>query len=369
MISVAGRASPTRALGFTAVLLYCSLAVVAFVFVVAPALRGELAVTAWADTQVYIDLARAHLGWELLTLSGNYVGPVALILAFQYDNALLLAFNCLLLAGTYAYVVRVYPLREGFFALLLLANPMLFASLVSVNKEILGLAGILVFACFLETRRLAVLFVAILLSMLARWHQVLAVILFLFLESRLWPLRRRPLATLVVVVAAVSVAYSLVPAEALASLGSTDLTAIQEAKAGGLLATLNSLQRHFGYAIAVLPKMALNWFGNLGRTWDLVEPGPDFDPTVLYNYAVIGHQLCMVGVTAYLAFRGRLGPSRPIVRLALVYSILFSLSLIIQYRYFFPVYGLLCLEASRRFRLDPAKAPGSPDAPAAGEMP
>ena len=213
--------SRTRALGFVAVLLYCSVAVAVFFLVVDPALRGELKVTAWADTQIYFEYAREHLGSQLLTLSGNYIGPVALILALQYENSLILAFNCLLLVGIYALVVRVCKVREGFFALLLLMNPLLFASLVAVNKEILGLCGILVFACYLERRRPALLGLSVLLSAMARWHQVLALLLFLFLRSRLWPLRRRPLITLAVVVAGVSVIYSLVPEDALLSLGST----------------------------------------------------------------------------------------------------------------------------------------------------
>ena len=141
------------------------------------------------------------------------------------------------------------------------------------------------------------------------------------------------------------------------------MTAIQEARAGGLLAILNSLQRNFGFALAVIPKIALNWFGNLGRVWDVVEPGPDFDPSVLYNYALIGHQLCMAGLTAYLVLRGRFRLSRALISLSILYSILFSLSLIIQYRYFFPVYGLFCLEASRRPQRELTEARLAPTSP------
>jgi hypothetical protein len=340
--------------GVVVLSLYCVLAVIVYFAVVEPALDKKLNVTFWADTTVYYEYET--LPFEtLLTLTGNYIGPVLLLRLLQHSNFLIALFNCAVLIVCYRWTTRMVPVHAGRLALLLAINPMLFASLLALNKEIFALAGMLLYVCGLSTGRRWLALLAIAVSLLIRWPQGLILLVFSMLESPVWPLRKRPLATLVVVVLVLGALYPFLPAS---PFGQSPALQIQEGRGGGILAVLNQVQRSFGYALVVVPKIAFNWFGNLARVRDLIDPDTDFDPSNFYNYAVIGHQLCMVAVCCALALRGRFRLRSRIVFLALFYSVVFASYELVQYRYFFPVYGLLCIEAARRRSGDSEDAAG-----------
>ena len=146
---------------------------------------------------------------------------------------------------------------------------------------------------------------------------------------------------------------------------STTLAAQQE-RAGGILRQLNDLQRSVGFVLVVFPKVVFNWFGNLARVRDVFDPGPDFDPLNLYNYAVVGHQVSMLAVFFLILAKGRFRLRDPLVGFAVFYSVAFAANLLIQYRYFYPVYGLFCLVAAARTA--PADAARRPSEAGGGDL-
>jgi Glycosyl transferase family 2 len=353
-----------RAAGFVGLLLYSTAAVGVYLAVVGPALDNKLPYTAWADTTVYLEYARSEVDTDLLSLHGNYVGPVLLIRALEFNNLAVVFVNSALLLVCFAYTTRRLPVRPGLFAFCLAINPMTFASLLALNKEIVALAGMLVFACYLRDRRPAAFIVAVALSLFARWHQALLMVMFAALSWRGFPWRRRAAFW---GIAAVLIGVTIVsPLISFDVFGVSTTLAAQQERAGGLLRQLNDLQRSFGYVLVVFPKVVINWFGNLARVHDVFDPGPDFDPLNLYNYAVVGHQVSMLALFLFILAKGRFRLRYPLVGFAVFYSVAFAANLLIQYRYFYPVYGLFCLVAAAR--AGPANEGSRPAGGEAGDL-
>ncbi len=355
-----------RGLALALIVAYLMAAAVVMGLVVEPGLKGEGDWSFWGDSLTYEQYARVA-SLPLLSFWGNYVGPVLLLRAVNYSDWIIFALNCALFLIAYLLVAKLFAIRRLEFLLLLFLNPMLFVSLLAVNKEIMGFVGVVLFVCYLWRGQIRYLAPALVLSVAARWHQAVVIVLFLILIHKWTPRRPARHLVLAAVILLISVVYPLLPAPAINALGYTSLVGLQESKAGGLLLALNDLERHFGYFVAVVPKVLLNWFGNLGRVQDIFWPSADFDTHNLYNYAVLGHQLAMCVVTCLLVLRKRLTLASPLIYFAALYSIAYALSLFIQYRYFFPLYGLLCLEACRRptpATVADHRVPGSAGAPA-----
>ena len=76
----------------------------------------------------------------------------------------------------------------------MMINPFLMAALITLNKEIFALAGIVVFIRYTCARkfRLWWLGLALVLSLFARWQQMAVILIYVLLESRISPVRGRP---------------------------------------------------------------------------------------------------------------------------------------------------------------------------------
>jgi hypothetical protein len=150
-------------------------------------------------------------------------------------------------------------------------------------------------------------------------------------------------------VGAISVLYPTVLRVVLAPGLESQFTASQLTSTAGLTLLLASIQDHFGYFLVLIPKVVLNYFGNLFRLFDFVVRPSTIDYSDVYNNVIVlGHQLCMV-LVCWLALRKRrlqLGSDN--VYFIAVYSIVFGISVLISYRYFFPMYLLLCIDLCRR---------------------
>lgn len=318
-----------------------------FYLVAEPALLRETFVRIGADSQTYIEIARyLELTGQFtldnaVSLSFNYFGPVLLLLLTDYNHALIFAINTLVFALSLLALARHYEFHRFWFVALLLLNPITLLSLTTVNKEVLGLAGILYLFVYLRSGRPWHLVLAVGLAAMTRWQQVAFILIllpylrFLRLDARLFTWG--PILALMVA----SAVYPFV-SHIFDFTGDTDAINIrnQYAQAGGLVPLLNRLQENFLYWIAFIPKALLNYVGNFPRVVRVFDPN---DPADFYNRVLVGHQLAMlvllVGITLRWRFRFRLLETQII----LIYSILYCISLGISYRYFYPIYPMFAL--------------------------
>jgi hypothetical protein len=330
---------------------FLALDLVLFAVLVRPSLEGTNGLRMTADSGTYLALMTALVAdpWQLVSIGANYLGPFLILRLTGADLLAIALVNCGLFLVSYRYLVRAFDLDRRKFVALLCLNPMLGISLLSVNKEILGFASAAFVACYLATGRRWQLAVALLFSILTRWQMTLVILLVLLVRSRLNPFVRHRAITLVLMVGAISVLYPTVLRVVLAPGLESQFTASQLTSTAGLTLLLASIQDHFGYFIVLIPKVGLNYFGNLFRLFDfVVRPGTIDYSDVYNNVIVLGHQLCMV-LVCWLALRKRrLRLSSDTVYFIAVYSIVFGISVLISYRYFFPLYLLLCLDLCRR---------------------
>ena len=194
--------------------------------------------------------------------SSNLFGPVleAEILRTDLNVAL---FNCFLFVFCLSLLRTMPEFDRATFLLLMMINPFLLASLISLNKEIFALAGIVVFIRYTAAKhfRLGWLALALTLSLFARWQQVLVMLLYLLYESKISPLRGRRRRGIAVTVLGFTVAYGLI--YRLAPFFFAALLA--QAQAGHTILLLDNIQAYFGFWLVAIPKIMMNCMGRHAR--------------------------------------------------------------------------------------------------------
>jgi len=335
-----------------ALIVYVASAFVLYFLLVEPSLQGKHDLRVGADAADYITYAQYFgEGEQLITVSGNTLGPVVILRLLNYNNFLVVILNCLLLLSSYALFVRSFNFNRLTFVALLLVNPMMFFSLTSINKEILGVFSVASFACYLEKGNRWLLIPALSFGLLARWPQLLIMFTFMILRARFYPFRRNRRLNLVLLVLAISIIYPLLRSSELLTPfyeGAQPFSEAQVSKAFGLLEYLNTLQDNYAFFLAVIPKVLINYIGNVPRIFDTLLGASYLNYNDIYNtYVVLGHQICMSIVGALFVQKRKFTLKSINVYFLLFYSAVLSISPLINYRVFFPIYPLFCLELSR----------------------
>jgi hypothetical protein len=328
-----------------AILVYLALCTWALLSIEQPYVLGTGGLRLGADSTLYFEAATlAHISPEsvaFISFSGNLLGPVAIayLLGSPFNVFVL---NILLFLASIAIAARITDVRWTTFAILLMVNAETFASIVSLNKEILALFSITLFAFFLhqQKRSKILLCLVLLLSLLVRWEQVAIMLLFLA-QQYFRPLARRPKTTLSMLILILSVAYPIALQRHSQDLSS--FTAQSETSATVLL--LDNIQAHFGYPIVVVPKLLLNIMGRLLTPGfilrSLTEPGPlDLQNDIVINL----HSVAITMLIIYGIARKRLNLNQPAILFCAIYLLITAVNPFVQTRYQYPVYVLFALE-------------------------
>jgi hypothetical protein len=337
---------------FIAVIGYLLAGILLFAIVAKPSLMGESPLRIGADSLTYIELAnRFDVFTSLIVVDGNYLGPVLLLRILDFNHSLILALNYSLFLLALYIVLKNYRFSHALFLILLLLNPMLLPSLLTINKEILGMFTVTLFAWYLNGRRHPLALIAIVaVSLLVRWEQALAIITFSFLVSRFNPFREHRKVTLAILIGVITIAYPVFYSGFVLEYGKSSQELIAASTRDPLLSLLNDLQNHFLFPLALVPKMLSNLFGPIPGIQFFRHSLSWFDFNDIFGtFVVPGHQLSILVVSLLLFIRGALRPRNWTENTYFIvfYVIFFSVIPVIQARYIFPVYMLLCLEAAR----------------------
>jgi len=323
--------------------LYGILSLAAFALVAVPALNGDLDLQFYADSGTYETLAQqSEINLGLISVGANLLGPLLILQVLGHSRFLVFLFNLACLVVAFRVFVRTYPLDPRRFLSYLLISPLVFVSLLSINKEIVSLPALALFAAYVERRRLRYLVPALVLGLLVRWQIVLVMLVFLGLISFLNPLRRRRALSLALLLLAISVWYprNLATFEAVDRIAS--LAASENTTGSGLFSRFITIQNHYGYALVVVPKTLHQMVG-------LVLRGRGTEPFVFFNNVVM---VLQSAVSAWLLVRAgllrRFVLADSLFYLACVFAGIFALSPIYAPRYFFPVYVLVAAMVARR---------------------
>lgn len=345
-----------------ALALYIAATLVFFVLIVQPSLSGVLKVRVTADSELYISLADALSSTpeRLVGIGANYLGPFLILRLARYNQLAVALLNCGLFVAAYLVLVKNFELSRLRLLGLLFLNPMVAASLLSVNKEILALVCTAFIACYLATGRRWQLVTALVFSILTRWQMTVVILILLGIRSRLNPWMRYRWLTLAVLVGLITVLYPPVLRVAFAAGLESQFTSRQLASTAGLTQLLETVQANYGFFLVLVPKLVLNYFGNVLRIFDFVVRPDSLDYGDIYNnMIVLGHQICMLMIFLFAIRRRKLSLANDSVYFLAIYSLVFAIGILINYRYFFPVYLILCLELSLR-RSAPTESPAMP---------
>lgn len=335
-------------------LAYFSVATILFFAWVNPSLVGNNDKHITADSPRYIYFAEAlrngeidpYVASALYSFPNTNWGPtlLALLVPDTYSTMLLnLALFCLSL-WLFSRSVDINPMLFLFFLIL---NPTTTISLLAVNKELLDVLSLSLFVYYLRHHTRILLVLAILLSLISRFETCATLTIFLFLRSRWNPWRARRWASLlaycILLDFGIAVILSL-PSQA-SRLTEASNAAGDSVASSGILLMLNTLEMHFLFIVVLVPKLLDNLFAEVFNVSHWFAFSMD-DPA--NTFILFGNNLANLVLITWLIVRRRMQLNSSIVYYAALIAITMSVSVVIQPRYFYGMYALLCLEAARR---------------------
>jgi hypothetical protein len=328
-----------------ALIVLCSLGL--FFFYVEPSSNGGNNLRIGADSAFYLWHAGINRDnpygandestFPAISFGSNYLGP-DLIGRLLRNGFLILCFDYFLFFVAIAYIARSISVRALLLTILLLMNPSILVSVLTLNKEILVLLSTAMLCYYLETGRRSRLLLCCLLivALLGRWQNCLVDGFFLLMTAPWNPLNKRRGVTLAILVLTITIVYPFLWPFINLALGINEYE-------GKTIAVLTEAQTHFLYFVVVIPKIALNLYGG---AIELARAGNDNRD--VYNSLIVPlTSLANAIVTVWYCIARKLDLRNDRLFLALVYAIIFAVSPFTQCRYLLPVYLILCIEIAR----------------------
>lgn len=223
---------------------------------------------------------------------------------------------------------------------LLLINPTTATSILCVNKEVFDLLAISLFLYGRAARNRWLVVAALVLALLNRWETCLIMGTMMLIQSRVNPWRRWRGAMLIALILVLNCAMPLWAGKVLAGR-------FEEAAGGNTIAVLDRLQMNYLYVVAVFPKIAENFFGQIlnpqvwkvGSSWLIIN---------FFNNLASALIMLIAAAKRVLTVRNDL------IYFAAIGAVIMAQSLAVQPRYFYFIYVLLCVQISL-----PRTAPGT----------
>jgi hypothetical protein len=312
--------------------------------VVAPSLDGHTNMHIAADSGAYMSLADGlrdartapAIAAVIFFTPNTLLMPVLLALALKSVFAIAIA-NYALLFVAICLLKRAFRFSTGAFVGLLLINATTIISLISVNKEIVDLVAVSMFLFGYQRRRRGVLLLSLALALLNRFEICVVMVVFLIAVSRLNPQRARRGTSLIVLILALSIALPMLAPGTLSER-------FGDVQGGFIASGLDYLEVHYLYIIALVPKVAQNLLGslvNIPVELNYLRDGDIANSVVLFSNN-LADAIVLLVIWRRRMFRLREG----LIYFAAMGSIITAVSPLIQVRYFYFVYVVLCLQAA-----------------------
>jgi hypothetical protein len=277
------------------------------------------------------------------SIDSNFLGLV-LIAKLLGSLAAITLFNFALFVWGLRCAASLPGVRLGAFFFLLILNPTTTPALLTLNKEIFTFISVVLLVKYISaTKRSKLdLFVLLLVSIIPRWEQFFVVALFLLFEAKHSFLKDKHKIALLLMTSAITIGYPLLLKANVLGLATENLLL-----SGQMMPKLNEIQAAYGFPLVVIPKALLNLFGELLRPsffWTDYLKGDFNDIQNSFVYPL--HCLCMFIVCMAAMLRGKLDLNDKSIYWASMYIIVSAVAPIMEPRYQFPIYVLLCLEVS-----------------------
>lgn len=333
--------------------LYVLSLVLVFYYYIQPSLTGNIELRIAADSSTYkyfAELINQTGGLinsdsvPLISLSGNLLGPVILATLLNNNDIAIAIFNVTLFALTYFILVKNISVNKSLLLSLLLINPLMYLSLLCINKEIIGFAVMSLFACYLNNKKnIKFLIISLLLSIMVRWELTFVMILFILLNNNHFIFNNNRILTLIIMIIAITIIYPSLASDVDTILSSENIE-------GNTIVALTDMQRNYQFFISAIPKMLFNLFGTALSWFSTLY----IEKTNIVANIIIGSEICNLLIITVLLLKRKITIRSDYLYFYVFSLLLFSLTPFAQSRYMFPCYVLLCLELCRK-RMTPDK--------------
>lgn len=290
-------------------------------------------------------------------LGNNTLGPVGQARLFRNDFGVM-ASNLMLLFFALWTVGTMPDFDRATFTALLLLNPLLISAVITLNKEIFAITGMILFVKYLNTQRMRLvwLMLALVISFAGRWQQTAIMLLMAAFESRLSPIRGKRKIGIAIGIFIFTLVYTAVYQIAPNLIAGL----LAQAQAGHTIVILDNIQGYFGFPLVVLPKIALAVMGRFITPGYFIKDYWAADFTNWHDQIFLAiHEFVITALFVILLVSKKLKlKDEPVYPLCL-YLIMIAVSPMIQPRYEYPAYILLCLQAARywHFHTSPRLSP------------
>jgi hypothetical protein len=295
----------------------------------------------YADTLTYYHLSNQALGIQsLIGISQNLLGPLVVIHLTNKNVFLAFLFNMFIFLYSLGVLFRTYGIRINKEKLLfyLLINPLLFVSLLLINKELFSLISTMFFLSYDKSKKKNQLLISCIFAIFTRWQHLAIFIFFLIFKSRFYLFRKNNLITILLIVLFINTMFVII-FEQFSNVYATNTVISQKEKTGILIDVLVFAERHFLYIFALPFKICLNLFGNIFRVINIFNPVYILsDP--YNNFFILGHQISFLFVAVRVIRERKNHLTNDFFFLSLLFCIFYSITKMIQYRYFYVVYFL-----------------------------
>ena len=324
-------------------ILYSLFCIFLYLQYVEPWIAGDIQTRIGADSDRYWEYAHQSQnsqGAELISVTGNFLGPVTLIRVLHTGLAIM-CFNFFLFIISLKVAVSIPQVNKAVVGFLFLANAQLLPALTTVNKEIFILLAAALTSKYLyaEYKSNFLLAAILFVSVVARWEQAAIFILFLLFNILF---RKQPWLGILTLVVLITVAYPF----AFIILGLDPHTLDWLLEDAPTLIRIDAIQRAFGFPIVVIPKILMILTGQLHS--------PQFyDYANWHKWFITDAQNwlflplgCLMYTIVFVAavWTKRMNLNRPVALLSAVTLIISAAPPFTQPRYIYAVYTMLCID-------------------------
>lgn len=282
----------------------------------------------WTYTNLALNVKNIDNIVNIFHINRNLVGPVVLLKIFNMKELYIFIFNVVILYLALSSVLKYLKSNEAIVTFFIILNPLLFVSLLVINKEILSIVGLLFLAAYILSQKKYYYFLSLLASSFARF-ELCAVILLFFCFKNLKKANSR----IMLLIALLLIFSFYIPTiNTLTSL----LILSQTSHSLGITLFLDKLtSEYYLFFITCWPKIMINLFGDLFKSVADVAQG--------YGAFVYISEICFFVVIALNIYLKKMRIMDDIFLFIVIYMIIFSIPAFIQHRYFFPLYPLFII--------------------------
>lgn len=330
----------------TGVTAYIFLCILIFYRWVLPSLDGRSDAHIAADSSTYMFFARAlhegaldpYIAASLATFPNTLWVPVLIAYALKSPGAIVILNFAILFLSIY-FLKKTFVFSGRMFAFLLILNATTTISLLSVNKELIDLFTISLFFFGYCRRLKGAVLLGVLIALLSRFEVGLVLLVYLASNSRFNPWQKRRVGSLLVLLIGLSITIPLYAPRVLANR-------FEEASSGGVIILLNSLEAHYLYFLAIVPKIAQNFFGSVLNPAGWISLVNSSD---IANSWILLLNNIATGIVCWILWKRRAFSVRSdVIYMAALGCLLMAASPVIQPRYFYFVYVLLCVRTAQQ---------------------